>query len=160
MSIGDCFISIDGITGESGDSEFPDAIQVVGWDWGVEMGASTGRAGAATTSRADMKQLTFSHYYDASSPSLMTHCINNKQIKLATLVMRRAAGEQKGQKFLVIALKQARVALIAMQHSPGEEIPLERVSLAFEEMNVDYMQQSERGSDKTGKKSAGWRLHS
>ena len=44
MSTGDSFMTIEGVAGEAEDSEFPGAIEVLGWDWGIEMSASTGRA--------------------------------------------------------------------------------------------------------------------
>ena len=160
MSSGDCFITIDGVSGEADDTDFPASIEVVAWDWGIEMAASTGRADVGTNARADVKVFTFAHRFDAASPALMTHCINNKPLKMATLTMRRAAGDLKGQKYLIIVFKQLRVAELKMLHSAEHVRPLESVSLAFEEVNVDYVQQARHGRDLTGKKTAAWRLHS
>jgi type VI protein secretion system component Hcp len=53
-----------------------------------------------------------------------------------------------------------RVAELKMLHSAEHIRPLESVSLAFEEVNVDYVQQARHGRDHTGKKTAVWRLHS
>ena len=158
MSSGDSFITIDGIAGEAQDSDFQSSIEVVSWNWGIEMAAAAGRGGAVTNARADVKVFTFNHRYDAASPALMTYCINNKPIKMATLTMRRAAGDQKGQKYLIIVFKQVRVGELKMLHSPEHLLPLESVSFAFEEVNVDYVQQSVAGRDQTGKKTSTWRL--
>lgn len=160
MSTGDSFMTIEGVAGEAEDSEFPGSIEVLGWDWGIEMSASTGRADVGTNARADVKVFTFAHRFDAASPVLMMHCINNKPLKMATLTMRRAAGDQKGQKYLIIVFKQLRVAELKMVHSTEHVRPYESVSLAFEEVNVDYVQQARHGRDFTGRKSAVWRLHS
>lgn len=160
MSTGDCFITIEGAAGESEDTDFPNSIEVLGWDWGMEMAASTGRADAGTNAKADVKVFTFGHRLDAASPALMNHCIFNKPLKVATLTMRRAAGDQKGQKYLIIVFKQLRVAHLKMVHSTEHVRPFESVSLAFEEVQVDYVQQARHGRDQTGKKTAVWRLHS
>lgn len=160
MSSGDSFITIEGVAGEAEDTEFSGSIEVVGWDWGIEMAASTGRADVGTNARADVKVFTFLHRFDAASPALMMHCIHNKPLKMATLTMRRAAGDMKGQKYLIIVFKQLRVAELKMVHSAEHVRPLESVSLAFEEVNVDYVQQARHGRDQTGKKTAVWRLHS
>ncbi len=160
MSSGDCFMTIESVAGEAQDTDFPGSIEVLGWDWGMEMAASTGRADVGTNARADVKVFTFAHRYDAASPALMTHCIHNKPLKMATLTMRRAAGDLKGQKYLIIVFKQLRVADLKMVHSLEHVRPLETVSLAFEEVTVDYIQQAQHGRDQTGKKTAVWRLHS
>jgi hypothetical protein len=101
MSTGDSFMTIEGVAGEAEDSEFPGAIEVLGWDWGIEMSASTGRADVGTNARADVKVFTFAHRFDAASPVLMMHCINNKPLKMATLTMRQPR-QRKGQKYLII----------------------------------------------------------
>ena len=78
MSTGDSFMTIEGVAGEAEDSEFPGSIEVLGWDWGIEMSASTGRADVGTNARADVKVFTFAHRFDAAIKQRLWFAIFNR----------------------------------------------------------------------------------
>lgn len=144
----DCFIKLDGINGESSDLEFKDHIQVESWGWSIRQHLES-NWDRSSTRRADLSNLVFSHQVDLASPSLWARCARNDVLPTASLVMRRAGGS--AQKYLFVKLKSVRVLNVALNHDASNVIPLERVELAFEQVEYEYAPQSARGGDRSGR---------
>lgn len=144
----DCFIKLDQVNGESGDSEFKDHIQVEGWDWSISQHPSGG-FDQKSTRRAELSNFVFTHVVDSASPSLWARCARNDLVPTATIVMRRAGGS--AQKYVNIKLKGVRILSVSLQHSAAYVIPLERVVLAYEQVEYEYAAQSAKGGDRSGR---------
>jgi type VI secretion system secreted protein Hcp len=146
--VADCFIKLDGINGESSDLEFKDHIQVESWGWSIRQHVDA-NWDRASTRRAEVSNLVFSHQVDLASPALWSRCARNDVLPSASLVMRRAGGT--AQKYLFVKLKNVRVLGVSMNHDASNVIPLERVELACEHVEYEYAPQSARGSDRSGR---------
>lgn len=155
MSSGDCFILIDQIRGEAEDPDFAGNIQVSGWRWGMSSEVQGGAAGLPGR-RADVQLLEFLHTVDSASPGLMARLVSNAILSKAVLSMRRAGG--KAQVYLTITLKKVRVASVELLHDESNLVPVERVRLAFQEVQVDYVPQDISGRDATGRKTFAYQL--
>ncbi len=153
---GDCFIKFEQVPGETEDKEFAGAIDVVGWNWGVERSGNSVIGQKRTRSAADVKAFEFRHHTDSASAGLMQRCYNNTLIKTAVLSMRRAGG--KAQKYLEIRFKNVQITRVMLLHDEANEIPVESVTFSFEAVDFDYTMQSKEGADKTGRHSFGWTL--
>lgn len=154
MAKGDCFIKIDGISGEAEDAEHAGCIEVGGWSWGVA--AQPGSA-QLKTAYADVRALTFEHSIDRASAALLAACVSNKLLRNAELVMRRAGG--KAQRYLRIELKNVKVTSVDLNHGADALIPSERVTLSFEAISFDYTPQSATGADRSGPSSFRWQTN-
>src|SRR6188768_525795 len=56
----DMFLVLDGIEGDSTDRQFPKAIEILAWQWGVSSSSSV-QAGAGKPTAQD---LSFTHFFD------------------------------------------------------------------------------------------------
>jgi type VI secretion system secreted protein Hcp len=135
----DCFLKLKGITGEAGDADHKDEIQITAWDWGVS--ASDGLPGGA--SRGDTRNLVVTHKVDAASPALMVYCVRGTIIPNAVLTMRKASGSRP-LPYFTAKLEKVRVAdVVTALRADGETSEI--VSLAFEKVEVTYTPQMSSG---------------
>lgn len=144
----DCFIKLDQVQGESGDADFKDHIQVESWGWSITQHVAAGWD-RATTGRPSVADLVFTHRVDSASPALFARCARNDVIPNANLVMRRAGGS--AQKYLFIKLRNVRVINVQLQHDAVNVVPQERVTLAYQQVDYEYVPQSAVGADRSGK---------
>jgi len=146
--VADCFIKLDGVNGESSDEEFKDHIQVESWGWSIQQ-RHEAHFDRGQARRPEVSNLVFSHQADLASPALWARCARNAVLPTASLVMRRAGGT--AHKYLFVKLKNVRVIGVSLVHDAVHVIPLERVELAFEELEYEYAPQSARGNDRSGR---------
>lgn len=151
----DCLMLMDQIPGEAQDPDFPGAINVSGWEWGVtargEMATNAARRGAA-----DVRHFTFYHGLDSATAGLLSRCATNNLIPNATLTQRRAGGG-KAQAFLEIKFKGVRIVDVSLStNNTAADFPRVSVSFSFDTVSFDYTPQSKSGSDKSGRHNFGW----
>lgn len=144
----DCFIKLEQVAGESGDADFKDHIQVESWGWGISQHVSAGWDRAAA-GKATVADLVFTHRVDNASPALFALCARNHVIPNGTLVMRRAGGT--AQKYLYLRLRNVRVLNVQLLHDAANVVPQERVTLAYQQIDYEYVPQSAVGADRSGK---------
>jgi type VI secretion system secreted protein Hcp len=147
MAIGDMFLKVEtarsgAIRGESHDDKHPDEIEVLSWSWGMR--AHSDMAGAGAASKATLNELRVTKKIDSASTALMSTLRGNEVIKKITLTVRKAGGNPL--EYVKITLQQARLTEYSVD-TTGPEI-VERLSFAFQSINVQYVPQ---GSDGLGK---------
>jgi type VI secretion system secreted protein Hcp len=147
MSIADMFLKIEGtrqgpIKGESTDTAHVDEIEVVGWNWGMDVSAASfGGAQARTT----LQELVVRKRVDRASTALMSALRANEPLKKVTLSVRKAGGTSPVD-YLKITIEKARV----MSHTIGslaDDSPevQEELRIAFFKVNVQYQVQTATG---------------
>ena len=150
----DCFLKLDQVSGESHDQEFDGYIQVDSWQWGVAQNASLAAAISDARGAPTVHSLSFVHAIDSASTGLLSRCVKNTVISKGDLAMRRAGG--KAQKYLTIKLEKVRVLSVDIIHDAQHETPSERVVLAFDRFDLEYVPQSALGANKSGPSTFSW----
>ena len=135
----DCFISLDQVPGEAQDAAFAGAIEVRGWTWGASSKGSQVMAGGPKA-MADVRHFTFEHLVDSATAGLWSRCVTNALIPNGLLTLRRAGGPS-AQRYLEIRFKQVRIVDVSVAMSDENLIPLEKVTLAFESVTLDYLEE-------------------
>jgi len=142
------FARIGDIKGESHDSRHPDEIEVLSWSWGLSQtptasrpggGAGGGRAGKPT-----VRDLTFTHHIDRSSPVLMKACATGEHLRDATITVRKAGSGQHD--YLVITLRDVLVTSVSSSASAETGTTGEVVELSFARVDLEYKPQKADGS--------------
>jgi type VI secretion system secreted protein Hcp len=128
------------VKGESVSPGHQNDITVSGFAWGV--GAGGDAVAGQSTGRRSYRQLTITKQLDSASTALMSAVATNDEVRSAKLSLRKAGGEQ--QDFFSITLEKARVATydIDVDH---EGQPVERITLSFQKVAVEYRNQSATG---------------
>ena len=138
------YLQIEGVQGESNDKDFRDAVEVLGWSWGLTRQPSSGgqkrpgatRAGAAVT----VQDLNFTHFLDRATPKLMEYCATGNRIPNMRLSVRKQGGVEQSVSYLIIDLTNVLVSNIATSGaaSSSSSRPTVDVSLTFETVQVSY----------------------
>lgn len=143
MSV-DMYIKIDGIAGESKDSEHKGEIDVLAWSWGISQSGNTHLGGGSGAGKASFQDLSVTSYYDKATPLLMNHCSSGKHIKEATLVVRKAGGKQ--EEFINYKMSDIIVTSVSTGGSGGEDRLTINFSLNFAKIETAYKEQDEKGA--------------
>lgn len=147
MSQSDMFLKIEGTKQGpiKGDSNVPghiDEVDVVGWNWGMDVSAASF---AAAQARTTMQELVIRKRVDRSTTALMSALRANEPLKKAILTVRKAGGDSPVDYFK-ITIEKARV----MSHKIGTPMDgqpdvIEELRLAFFKVNVQYQPQTGAG---------------
>jgi type VI secretion system secreted protein Hcp len=141
------FARIGDIKGESHDSRHPDEIEVLSWSWGLSQAPTASRAGGAGAGRAGkptVRDLTFTHHIDRSSPVLMTACATGEHLRDATITGRKAGSGHHD--YLVITLRDVLVTSVSSSASAETGTTVEVVELSFARVDLEYRPQKADGS--------------
>ena len=144
----DAFLKLDGIKGESIDKDHGEEIQILAWSWGMSQSGTTHMGSGGGAGKANVQDISITHYVDSASPNLMKACCKGDHIKTATLTFREAGGEKL--EYLVIDLEQVMVTSVSIGGSGGEDRFTENFTLNFAQVGLDYQPQKEDGAKDGG----------
>jgi type VI secretion system secreted protein Hcp len=147
-SAGDMFLMVKGakfglIKGESQDTKHKGEIDVLSWSWGMQAKPSLGGGGA--TGKASINELKILKKVDSASTALMLALRTNEAIQKAVLTLRKAGKSQL--EFLKVTIENGRVTGLTIEggDAGGSANLLERVSFAFNKIEVEYTPQGKEG---------------
>lgn len=154
----DVYLQIDGINGESADTDHKDWIELTSAQWGVvqphSSTASTG--GGHTSERCEHRILSVSKLADLSSPILMQTASMGKTIPRAKLEFMRADSQGTRVKYYEIEIEN--VLIVNMdQHVIESGIVQDSIGLQFSKIKWKYTQQKVSGGT-GGSTAGGWDL--
>jgi len=149
----DMFIKIGDLKGESKDSVHKGLIDVLAWSWGMSNSGTTHTGGGGGAGKVNVQDLSLTKYIDLSSPDLMLACCNGKHFPTALLIVRKAG--ETPLEYLKITMTEVLVTAVSTGGSGGEDRLTENVTLNFAKVQVDYIEQTEKGTA-GGKPKMGW----
>ncbi|HEY7316059.1 MAG TPA: type VI secretion system tube protein Hcp [Candidatus Binatia bacterium] len=133
----DMFLKIDGIPGESTDTNHRDEIDVLSYSWGESQPATTGSAGGPAAGRVTMQDFHFTMKINKASPKLFLACASGTHMRSAILTVRRSGGNPV--EFLKWTLTDVTVASYQTTTSAAAgESPLDQFSLRFAKIETEY----------------------
>lgn len=141
----DMFLKLGGIKGESRHEIHKDEIDVLAWSWGMSNSGTTHIGGGGGAGKASVKDLSITKWIDKSSPSLMLHALNGKQIPDGELVVRKAS-KDKPLDYLKLVLKDIIVTSIENGGSGGEDRLTENITFNFASFKLTYTEQKDDGT--------------
>ena len=151
----DIFIKIDGIKGESSDAQHRDEIEAVSFSWGAQQ-ATTSTGGGAGAGKVSFQDLHVLMPVSQASPQLFLACAQGRHLKTTVLACRKAGGRDQ-QDFLKVTLSDVIVASYQTNGQAEEGVPVDEVSFAYAQIEVEYRPQKADGSMEDSV-MAGWNL--
>lgn len=152
------YFSDQTLAGETQDSTYSSnkAIDVLAWSWGMSNSGTAHMGGGAGAGKANVQDLSFTHYLDKCSPNLMSYCCKGTHVPTATLVMRKAGG--KALVYLTITMNEVLITSCATGGSGGEDRLTENVTLNFASVTVSYQPQKKDGTADGGAVDMTWNM--
>jgi type VI secretion system secreted protein Hcp len=139
----DIFLKINGIDGESMDADHKNEIEVLNWQWQILQESNMHMGSGGGSGKATVKDLSFTHYVDRSSPNLMKFCLTGKHIPESKLVVRKAGGSPL--EYLKITMTDVVITNVQPEGSSTEERVKEKVSMSFAKVKQEYTMQNQQG---------------
>lgn len=149
----DMFLKLNGIEGEAQDDKHAKEIDVLAWSWGASQSGTTHMGAGGGGGKANIQDLSFTHYIDSATHTLLQRTFDGKHIPDGTLVVRKAGGTPLD--YLIIKMTDVMVTSVSTGGSGGEDRLTENVTLNFAKVEVDYIPQKPDGSGEAAKQ-AGW----
>jgi type VI secretion system secreted protein Hcp len=136
------------ITGEAQDQTHKNEIEVLAWSWGMQGKSSLG--GGGTSGKATMRELRITKKLDRASTALMVALRTNELIKEATLTLRKIG--KTPLEYLKIKIEDGRVMSLDLEAGDASGSPalLERVTLSFNKISIEYTPQGPDGLPQGG----------
>jgi type VI secretion system secreted protein Hcp len=143
--LGDYFLKIDGIPGDSLDARHANWIEPFTFSWAVSTTASAlatpSGSPAALSKPADFVYVARS---SIASPKLFVACARGTRINNVLLEVRKPGGEQ--QVYLKVTLQDVRVASYSEAPSESDGTPLDVVHLRYARLIQSFAMQRPDGS--------------
>ena len=139
MAAVDLFLKIDGIAGESTDTQHRHEIEALAFSWAEHLLTSAGGGGGGGVGKVQIGDLQVLMRASAASPALMLSCASGKHHASATLAARRRGGG-KQKDFLVITMKDVLVTSyrVGATESGEDDAPTDQVSIGFRTVTYTY----------------------
>ena len=153
----DMFLVLDGVTGESLDATYKDKIDVLAWSWGMAQSGTTHMGGGGGSGKVNVQDISFTHFIDKASGTLMKFCCDGKHIKTGKLIVRKAG--ENPLEYIILTMEDVIVSSVSNGGSGGEDRLTENVTLNFARVKVDYAAQDNKGGA-GAKPKMGWDIAS
>jgi type VI secretion system secreted protein Hcp len=144
MAAVDYFLKIDGIDGESTDDKHKNEIDVQSWSWGENNSGTHAGGGGGGAGKVVMQDFHFVMKVNKATPKLVLACATGQHIKEATLVCRKAGGDQ--QEYMKIKFSDLLVSSFQTGGSQGAVVPVDQISMNFSKIEFEYKPQKADGS--------------
>ncbi len=156
----DAFIKLDGIKGESRDSKHKGEIDVLHFSFGVTQHGASAHGGGGGAGKAHFTDFHFVHHIDEASPVLLQACASGHHMPSALLTVRKAGGTQL--EYLKIKFHDLLISGVehggAAESTKSPDLPVEKVSLNFSKIEMDYQPQGPDGKAAGGPIHGGWNV--
>ena len=155
----DIYLQIDGIKGESTDSEHKDWIEIISFSHAVSQPASAtaDSAGGGTSGRVKHEDFVITKYVDVASPKLYEFCSSGKHISKVVIELMRASGGSP-VKYMDIEMDQVVISKVSLGMPRADDFPTETVAFNYGVIKWTYTQQKGADGRKGGNVTGGWDL--
>jgi type VI secretion system secreted protein Hcp len=147
------FVNIDGIKGESVDSDHKDWIDIQSWTWGMTQSGNAHQGTGAGTGQVSVRDVSFTKFVDKSTPILAKFCCSGKHFGKAQLVVCKAGNTKVP--YLTITMAEGLISSCSHGGAAHDERMVETVSLHFRSFHILHTLQNSDGS-KGASIPAGW----
>jgi type VI secretion system secreted protein Hcp len=155
------FMKIEGVSGESVDSDHIDWIEVLGMNWEMTSAKDLGGTDTSGAGRTHFSDFSISKAVDVSSPLLLQQASNKRKIPQIKIEVCRAAGIDK-MRYLEYTFTNCvitRIQLNAGGASGGiEALPFEEVAFNYDKFDVTYTLQRRADGSPAGVTKASFDL--
>jgi len=143
----DAFLKMD-VKGESVVDGHEESIQILSWSWGMSQTGTTHRGTGGGAGKVDVQDLSFTHYVDSASPTLIMACCNGKHFEEAVLTVRKAG--EKPLDYLILTMTDVIITSVSPGGASGDELITENVTLNFSKYKLAYQPQDNKGAKAGG----------
>ena len=133
----DMFLIIEGVNGESKDSEYPDSIDILAWSEGLSIPVTFDTGGGGSTGKASAQSINITKFIDSASPDLRFNLVRGEVMPSASIIVRQSSAVESYELFR-IDLTEVRLDSVSASAASGGDRPTENISLFFTKIRWIY----------------------
>lgn len=148
------FLELEGIDGESQDSDYTNKIEVQSMQWGSTNNSSFRHGTGSSIGQGDTHDISCTKYTDKASLNLHKYCTMGKVIPSGTLTLCKQQGDSKIAYFQT-KLTNVVVTGWTISANGNGQLPMEHFNLHFVKHESSYKPQGDSG-DPAGNVDFNW----
>jgi type VI secretion system secreted protein Hcp len=150
------FLELEGVTGESQDSQYKDKIELQSFSWGATNNSSFASGTGSGIGKGQVQDISCTKFVDKASLVLMKKCVNGDTIDSGKITLLKLSDETKIP-YYEVKLTDIVVTSYQVAGSGDGQLPLDHFSMHFVQVNSTYTPQSNTG-DASGSVEFNWDL--
>lgn len=120
-------------------------IDLGDWSWSVEADASHLRGTGAAIGKPVAGALSFSHFYDKSSPVLLQFIVRGIHFKTVTIDMLKQTGKESPELFFQLVCKDVFITKVSNKANDDGQVDQD-IELVFKQIALGYKRQNNDGT--------------
>ena len=149
----DMFMKVDGVTGESKDSNHTGWTDITSFSWGASQPGNMSVGGGGGAGKVNFNDLHVNALIDKSTTALLKNCASGKHLAKVELSICKAGGSQV--EYARITLEDVLVTAVNYNVSDNGDTLGMTYSFQASKVKQQYWEQSASGG-KGAESSAGW----
>ncbi len=138
------FLTIDGIEGDSTDSEHANSIPILSFSSDVFQQGLNLAGGGGSAAKTQFNPIVVIKRFDKTSPQLFLACATGKHIKSATIAVQKAGNQPYD--FFKIVLSDVLISSVSASADSEQLVDTEKVTLSFSKISWQFRPQDPNGS--------------
>ncbi|MCG5233959.1 Hcp family type VI secretion system effector [Xanthobacter oligotrophicus] len=149
------FLKIEGLKGESLDSDHKEWIDVLAWSWGLDNPSNPHAGSGSGATKGHVHNFSFTKQVDLSSTPLAQFLLKGKHFSKGIFELPKTGGDGKAMVYYKIEFKEVFVTSINFGGGGGGGVFTENVQFSFSEYKAYYKSQKDTGAAGDGN-DYGW----
>jgi type VI secretion system secreted protein Hcp len=155
--MGEMFLRLDGVEGESLDQTHTKEIEILSWHWVTVNHVRWDLNQGGQSTKVDVGEIKIDKICDKASVVLYQCSVTGKHIPSAKITCRKNDGDQKVE-YLIVDLKDVMVSKVEWTGDGQNQSLNETVELSFAEFQLNYKVQQDQGDAAGGMTSFGFHI--
>ena len=140
----DMFLKIEGVSGESKDTNHKDWTDLVSFDWGADQSGSMSSGGGGGAGKVNFNDLTVVCAIDKAAPTILKNCAVGQHISKVEVSVCKAGGTQI--EYSRTTLEDVLVTSVKFIGAQDSDVLKIRYAFQAAKVKTQYWEQSDKGS--------------
>ena len=141
----DIFLKVEGVTGESTDSNHKEWTRVHSFSWGATQPGSMANGGGGGVGKVSINDLQVTALIDKATSALEKYCYTGQHVGKVELSLCKAAGEAGQIEYSKVTLEQVLITSVQMQADSSSESVYVQYSFQAGKVQHQYWVQTDKG---------------
>ena len=140
----DMFLKIEGVSGESKDTNHKDWTDLESFDWGADQSGSMSSGGGGGAGKVNFNDLTVVCAIDKAAPTILKNCAVGQHISKVEVSVCKACGTQI--EYSRTTLEDVLVTSVKFIGAQDSDVLKIRYAFQAAKVKTQYWEQSDKGS--------------
>ena len=140
----DMFLKIEGVSGESKDTNHKDWTDLVSFDWGADQSGSMSSGGGGGAGKVNFNDLKVVCAIDKAAPTILKNCAVGQHISKVEVSVCKAGGTQI--EYSRTTLEDVLVTSVKFIGAQDSDVLKIRYAFQAAKVKTQYWEQSDKGS--------------